>query len=161
MAIARMTLATNPLNRALLLARGATPRLLRFACTGIIAGAVQLALLHLWVAHGWDALVANPVAFLVSAQLNFLLSATFIWRDRRGSSRRTETLFRRWVAFHGAILGTALLNQAVFAIAQLALPALLAAGLGIAAGALVNFLVQDRFVFTAPGRAALREEQGR
>lgn len=122
---------------------------------------VQLALLHLWVANGWDALVANPVAFLASAQLNFLLSATFIWRDRRDTTRRSETLFRRWVAFHGAILGTALLNQAVFVVAQLALPALLAAGLGIAAGALVNFLVQDRFVFAAREQALSQEEPGR
>lgn len=154
MAIARMTLTPSLGTRALLLARGAAPRLLRFACTGVIAGIVQLALLHLWLAHGWNALVANPVAFLVSAQFNFLLSATFIWRDRHGATHRTETLFRRWVAFHGAILGTAILNQAVFAVAQLALPALLAAGLGIAAGALVNFFVQDRFVFAAQGQAA-------
>ena len=136
---------------ALRLARGAGPRLIRFACTGLVAGVLQLALLRLWTAHGWDALVANPVAYLISAQLNFLLSATFIWRDRQGATGRTETLFRRWVAFHAAILGTALLNQAVFAVAQLALPALLAAGLGIASGALINYLVQDRFIFVTPG----------
>ena len=154
MTLARMTFTTSPVTRALLLARGAAPRLLRFACTGVIAGIVQLALLHLWLANGWDALVANPVAFLISAQFNFLLSATFIWRDRHDGTRRTETLLRRWVAFHGAILGTAILNQVAFAIAQLAMPALLAAGLGIAAGALVNFVIQDRFVFTARGQAA-------
>ena len=138
---------TQPSTRLLGVVQQMAPRLVRFACTGLLAGAVQLALLHLWTARGWGALVANPVAFLVSAQLNFLLSVTFIWRDRRDATRRAETLRRRWVTFHGSILGTALLNQAVFAVALLALPSLVAAGLGIAAGALVNFLVQDRFVF--------------
>lgn len=145
--------ATYPINRLLLLARGNGPRLARFAYTGAFAGVIQLALLQLWTMHGWDALLANTVAFLVSAQVNFLLSARFIWRDRHASHHRTETLLRRWLAFHGAIFGTALLNQGVFVVAQLALPALVASGLGIAAGALVNFVVQDRFVFAAQGRA--------
>ena len=138
----------RPLDRPFQIARASGPRLARFACTGGIAGIIQLALLHLWIARGWDAIVANPVAFLISAQLNFLLSATFIWGDRDGGTRRGATLLRRWVAFHGSILGTALLNQAVFAVAQQAMPALIAAALGIGAGALVNFVVQDRLVFT-------------
>jgi putative flippase GtrA len=138
---------TPPTARLRSVVQQAAPRLVRFACTGLLAGAIQLALLHLWTARGWDALVANPVAFLVSAQLNFLLSVTFIWRNRRDAPRRVETLRRRWIAFHCSILSTALLNQAVFGMAQVALPSLLAAALGIAAGALVNFLVQDRFVF--------------
>jgi putative flippase GtrA len=134
-------------SRVLLLARSTAPRLLRFACTGLIAGAVQLMLLHLWLARGWDGLLANSAAYLVSAQVNFLLSATFIWGDRRDGSWRPRTLLHRWAAFHGAILGTALLNQAVFVVAEQMLPAPVAAGLGIGAGALVNFLVQDRLVF--------------
>lgn len=140
-----------PTSRFAPILRVSGPRLARFACTGIFAGLIQLALLHLWIAHGWNALVANPIAFFVSAQVNFVLSALFIWRDRCDESRRTETLLRQWVAFHGSILGTALLNQAVFAVAQLALPPLIASGLGIAAGALVNFVVQDRYVFVTRG----------
>ncbi len=142
----------QPSARLLGVVQQTAPRLVRFACTGLLAGAVQLALLHLWTARGWNALVANPIAFLVSAQLNFLLCVTFIWRDRYDATCRTEALRRRWIAFHGSILGTALLNQAVFGVALLALPSLAAAGLGIAAGALVNFLVQDRFVFALKGR---------
>jgi putative flippase GtrA len=134
----------DPLTRLFQSVRASGPRLARFACTGGIAGLIQLGLLHLWIARGWDAIIANPVAYLISAQVNFLLSATFIWGDRRAGSR---ALLRRWVAFHGSILGTSLLNEAVFLIAQQALPALVAAGMGIAAGALVNFVVQDRLVF--------------
>lgn len=134
-------------SRMLLLARSTAPRLVRFAGTGLIAGAMQLALLHFWLARGWDGLLANSVAYLVSAQVNFLLSATFIWGDRRDGLWRPRTLLHRWVAFHVAILSTALLNQAVFVVAEQVVPALVAAGLGIGAGALVNFLVQDRLVF--------------
>jgi putative flippase GtrA len=137
----------QPLTRPIDFVRVRGPRLARFACTGVAAGIVQLALLHLWTERGWDALVANPVAFLISAQLNFLLSATFIWGDRQDGMRRTATLVRRWLAFHGSILGTTLINQVVFAVAQTALPPLVAAGTGIAAAALLNFLVQDRLVF--------------
>jgi putative flippase GtrA len=141
------TMHLPPPLRPIEFVRASGPRLARFACTGLIAGAIQLALLHLWTARGWDALVANPIAFLISAQVNFILSATFIWGDRGSDGPRGETFVRRWAAFHGAILGTTLLNQAAFAVAQTVLPALVAAALGIAAGALVNFLVQDRVVF--------------
>jgi putative flippase GtrA len=137
----------QPLDRPFQFVRASGPRLARFACTGGIAGIIQLALLHLWIAGGWNPIVANPIAFLISAQVNFVLSATFIWGDRRAENRRMETLLRRWIAFHGSILGTALLNQAIFAVMQLALPAIVAAGLGIAVGALINFFVQDRLVF--------------
>lgn len=142
-----MAIHLQPLDRPVQIARARGPRLARFACTGGIAGIIQLALLHLWTASGWDAIVANPTAFLISAQMNFLLSATFTWGDRHDGAKRTGAFLRRWVAFHGAILGTALLNQAVFLMAQQVVPALVAAGLGIAVGALVNFLVQDRLVF--------------
>jgi len=137
----------QPFDRPFQFVRASGPRIARFACTGGIAGIIQLALLHLWIAGGWNPITANPIAFLVSAQVNFVLSATFIWGDRRAESRRMETLLRRWIAFNGSILGTALLNQAIFAVTQLALPALVAAGLGIAVGALINFFVQDRLIF--------------
>jgi putative flippase GtrA len=138
----------RPLDRPLQIVRASGPRLARFACTGGIAGIIQLALLHFWMARGWDAIIANPVAFLISAQVNFLLSATFIWGDRDGGTRRGAALLRRWAAFHGSILGTALLNQAVFAVAQQAMPALVAAALGIGVAALANYIIQDRLVFT-------------
>lgn len=146
-----LTSRTHPVSWVQVRDRGQAlaPRLVRFACTGLLAGAVQLALLHLWLVCGWNVLLANAVAYLVSAQVNFLLSALFTWRDRRDVTHPVETLGQRWLSFHGAILGTALLNEVMFVIAHTALPPLVAAGLGIAAGALVNFLVQDRWVFAA------------
>src|SRR5689334_103210 len=78
--------------------------------------------------RGWPAAPANAVAFLLAAQVNFALSATFTWRDRQGAS----PLWRRWLVFHGSIATMAVVNQLVFLAARTALPALAAAAAGIA-----------------------------
>src|SRR5438445_13556697 len=88
----------------------AAARPLRFGITGGSAGLLQLALLAFLVRHGWHAIPANLVAFLTAAQLNFLLSTVFTWHDRRAVGK----LWRRWLAFHSAIAGMALLNMLVF-----------------------------------------------
>ncbi len=118
-------------------------RVLRFLCTGGIAACVQLVILDVLVKHGWSDTVANLVAFLLSAQLNFALSSTFTWRDRSTAA----PLWRRWLVFHGAIAGMAVFNMMVFALAHTVLPALEAAALGIAAAAMGNFILGDRLVF--------------
>jgi len=118
-------------------------RPLRFALTGGIAGVVQLALLALLTRHGWPALAANGVAFLLAAQVNFVLSVTFTWRDR--SDGRGP--WRRWLAFHGSIASMAVVNMLAFAVARAALPALTASALGIGVAAIGNFIVGDRLVF--------------
>lgn len=119
------------------------PRLARFVAVGGLASALQVALLALLTRHGWDAIPANMVAFLLAAQVNFALSATFTWRDRGA----VAPLWRRWLLFHGSIAGTAALNQVVFLLARLALPAVLAAASGSAVAALGNYLLGDRLVF--------------
>lgn len=118
-------------------------RPLRFALTGCIAGGVQLALLALLTRGGWPELPANSVAFLLAAQVNFALSKTFTWRDRRD----TRALGRRWLAFHGSIAGMAGINMAVFMLARAIAPTLLASATGIGVAALGNFFIGDRLVF--------------
>lgn len=124
-------------------------RPLRFAGTGGAAGTVQLSLLTLFTHEAWRPIEANIVAFLLAAQVNFLLSVTFTWRDRGAG----DTLFRRWMLFHGSIALMALVNIAVFAAARPFLPVTLASLAGIAAGAVGNFILGDRLVFRQ--RAAL------
>jgi putative flippase GtrA len=134
-------------------------RPLRFAVTGGLAGLTQLLLLELLVEHGWPALVANLVAFLLAAQLNFVLSSTFTWRDRQA----TGAIGRRWLQFHGTIASMAGLNMAVFAASRTVLPELVASATGILAAAIGNFLLGDRLVFMAPrngtGNASARRAQ--
>ena len=125
-------------------------RPLRFALTGGLAGLLQLGLLALLTGRGWPTAPANAVAFLLAAQVNFALSSLFTWRDRQ----RTAPLWRRWLAFHGAIVATALVNQSVFLVARTVLPALVASAAGIAVAAVGNYLLGDRLVFRTPGAAA-------
>jgi putative flippase GtrA len=125
------------------LVRSPAARPLRFAGTGGVAGATQLTLLALLTRHGWDALPANLLAFLLAAQLNFALSLAFTWRDRQAS----RSLVHRWLLYHGSIAAMALLNQLVFLLARPLVSTMVASALGIAAAALGNYLAGDRLIF--------------
>jgi putative flippase GtrA len=118
-------------------------RPLRFIITGGLAGLVQLGLLALLTHHGWDAFLANSLALLVAAQLNFALSAVFTWGDRF----QLTSVPRRWLLFQGSIAGTALLNMLIFTAAHTVFPVLVASALGIAVAGLGNFVINDRVVF--------------
>jgi len=127
--------------RALLLSPAARP--LRFVGTGCAAGSIQLLLLTILTRHGWEATLANGVAFLVAAQVNFALSVTLTWRDRPMSG----SVGHRWLLFHCSIALMALVNMFTFEILQSFVPTLLASLAGIAAGATGNYLAGDRLVF--------------
>jgi putative flippase GtrA len=135
----------------------------RFALTGGLAGLGQLALLTLFTRWGWSPDPANATAFVLAAQLNFLLSSSFTWRDRLAGRAGPRALWRRWLAFHGAIAGMAVVNMLVYAAARHALPVLAASALGIAVAAVGNFLLGDRLVFrprVAPGAPVLSAVSG-
>lgn len=127
------------------LSNGARP--LRFAAVGGVCGLLQIAFLVVLKAMGLAAIPANVGAYLLSAQLNFLLSNRVIWHDRWSSRATGRDLTRRWLAFHGSIAGTFLLSQGVFIAARLALPDVLASALGIGVSAAANFVIQDRLTF--------------
>jgi putative flippase GtrA len=137
--------------RTLVLSPAARP--LRFAGTGGIAGAIQVVLLALLIAHGWDALAANAVAFLLAAQVNFVLSRLFTWHDRQPSG----SLGAAWLLFHGSIALTALLNMLTFAAARSIMPSLAASAAGIAVGALGNYFAGDWIVFRRQAAARFHQ----
>lgn len=118
-------------------------RPLRFAGTGIAAGGLQLTLLAVLTAHGWEALPANVVAFLTAAQFNFVMSNVLTWRDRA----LTDSIRRRWLLFHASIAVMALLNMLVFVALHGLVPTVVASALGIAAGACGNYAAGDRLIF--------------
>ncbi len=122
-------------------------RLLRFACVGGTAALLQLAMLHILTANEWNPILADGIAFLLAAQVNFLLSSTFTWGDRTAPHGTDASVLRRWITFHGSITSTALLNLAVFTLAHPYMPTLLASACGIAAAACVNYITFDRVVF--------------
>ncbi|HLI51435.1 MAG TPA: GtrA family protein [Thermomicrobiaceae bacterium] len=118
-------------------------RLLRFIICGGTASVIQLSILHVFLGWGWMALPADALSIFLGAQVNFLLSSTITWHDRKDGA----CWWRRWVGFHCAIAGTASLNLAVFTLASLIMPHLVAAALGIGVAAVCNFLAGDRLIF--------------
>lgn len=131
--------------RSLLYSDRARP--LRFVMTGGISGCLQLVALYLGTRWGLHPLPANAAAFFIAAQLNFYLSQTFTWHDRRHPRFTAAAMLRRWLAFHLSIMGAAVLNLAIFALARLELPQTLAAICGIGGASVVNFLVHNRLAF--------------
>ena len=132
-------------------------RPLRFAGTGGVAGALQLLLLAFLTHRGWNALLANGLAFLLAAQVNFALSLTLTWHDRCVSG----SLTRRWLLFHGSIAAMALVNMLTFAAVRSFLPTLAASVTGIAAGAVGNYLAGDRLVFRGPRQNGSKSNERR
>jgi putative flippase GtrA len=126
----------------------AAARPLRFAAVGGLCGLLQLAVLVALKQLSIAAVTANIGAYLVSAQVNFLLSHHFIWHDRRPARAGGAGLLRRWLGFHASIAGTFVLSQTVFILARFALPDVVASALGIGISALANFVIQDRLTFS-------------
>lgn len=135
--------------RRMALSVGARP--LRFAAVGGVCGLVQIVCLVALTRLGLAAIPANVGAYLLSAQLNFLLSNRFIWHDRWSRRTRGRDLLERWLSFHGSIAGTFVLSQAVFIAARTVLPDVIASALGIGVSAVANFLIQDRLTFRRVG----------
>ncbi len=125
---------------------GEPARPLRFVLVGGACAVLQLALLVLLTWLGSAPVPANTAAYLLSAQANFVLSDRFIWHDRR-TERSRQSVSRRWLSFHASIAGTFLLNEAVFVVARVALPDVIAAAAGIGIAAIVNFVIQDALTF--------------
>jgi len=122
-------------------------RLRRFASTGIAAAIVQLLLLDRFDDAGWQPLLANALALLLSTQVNFILSYLYTWGDRRPGDESTHAIGVRWLEYHSSAAVAAVLNMAIFAVVRLTLPLLLASALGTAGAATINFIAGDRIVF--------------
>lgn len=120
-------------------------RVVRFGVSGLLAAFGQFAVLAVLLHAGWNRFPANLAGMAVGAQISFFLGCVLTWRDRE----YTISLFRRWVLYHGSIVGTALINLAVFAVCQTVFPAIVASALGIGVAAIGNFLAGDRLIFRA------------
>jgi len=107
---------------------------------------VQLLLLHL-LEHYMPALYANGIGFMISAQLNFVLSYTFTWGD---SARRTGGyLLLTWLKFaFNATLALGI-NSLLFGLAHnvCALPSLVAAIFATLLSTVCTFLINHHVVF--------------
>ncbi|MBE1532984.1 GtrA family protein [Actinomadura algeriensis] len=124
------------------------PRILRFVSVGGLCFSLQYAFASALGGTGTPWPVANAAGFLTSAQLNFLLSSTWTWRDRT-----VRIAWPRWAAYHASVLLALSVNTVVFLLAYRRTGPLPAALLGVLAGGAANYLACDLGVFrprTAP-----------
>ena len=126
-------------------------RQLLFLCVGAACFLVQYTALTAMAAAGTYRPVANALGFVISAQLNFALSARLTWRDRPPTAARA--LWARWASYNGIALISLAVNTAVFTVAYHRLGNLPAAALGVVAGMCVTYLVCDLLIFRDRRRA--------
>jgi putative flippase GtrA len=85
---------------------------------------------------------------IISVELNFACNKLFNWRDRKGA------LFSQWLRFHTTKVGTILLNQLLFGfLVAHGIYYLLATLIGVALATIINYVINDKFVFI-PGKVA-------
>lgn len=115
-----------------------------FAAVGLLCFGVQLGVLFLLRALGVPAWLGNGIGFVVSAQLNFLLSALVTWGDRRG--RRAVTV-GRWASYQGSTLLALAVNVGVFTLTSPLLGDPLGAAVGVVTGTVVTYAVNNWVIF--------------
>src|SRR6476660_2984863 len=76
------------------------PRLLRFGAVGSVCALFQLAVLSALVHLQLELHLANTLAFIISTQLNFVLSMLITWRDRRAPSHSLVISARRLAGYN-------------------------------------------------------------
>jgi putative flippase GtrA len=119
----------------------------KFVIVGLVCFTVQFALLIIFARLGVAEPVANAIAFMLSAQLNFLMSARFTWADRGGRLRI------RLAGYNATALLSLVANTAVFTAVLARTGTAVAAGLGVVSGMCVTYLVCDLLIFRR-GRTA-------
>jgi putative flippase GtrA len=128
-------------------------RIVRFGAVGVTCYLVQLSLLHALhpLLHLYP---AEVLAFLFSAQVNFVLSLLLTWGDRRGA----EWLPLQWAKFNAnALISVIIVNATVFwLLVQVGLRFWLAMLLANAVSACCTFTVNHFFVFKRLTKPASR-----
>jgi len=88
-------------------------RLFLFVCVGLFCLLLQVLFLTLFKNYT-HVVLANAMGFVLSAQVNFVLSYRLTWRD---SPRRTgKQLMTTWVKFNLVVMSSACINGVAFAI---------------------------------------------
>lgn len=119
---------------------------------GVLLGGIALLYVLVTILH-----VQQNIAYFIQAgasiEANFLLNRFINWRDRGGS------LGRQWLKFHTTKIATVLLNQALFAgLTYIGLHYLLATIICTGIVTVINYLSNDRFVFTTQQKAGEQME---
>lgn len=117
----------------------------QFAAIGAGCAVIQLGLLIAFTERTNLGSVSNAVAFLISAQLNFVLNGAFTWRDRM--HRRPMALAAQVLGFNALTLVAVVFNQAIYLVGLRFAPYLVAGAVGIGATTLAKYFIADRWIF--------------
>jgi putative flippase GtrA len=128
-----------------LLGSGAA-RPLRFGAVGAVTFAVQISLLMAFKATGLGSIVAYAMALAVSVQFNFIVNQLLVWHDRP-MAMLTRQFAERWVTFHGCIALSLVVNMGGFVVAQMFMPDIFAAVVGVGTSTAIKFLSLDKLAF--------------
>jgi glycosyltransferase involved in cell wall biosynthesis/putative flippase GtrA len=141
-------------------------RVVRFGMVTMSCALLQFLILGFLNHLSVNPVLANGIGLVVSAQVNFALSALFTWRDRKPrlashtkSPKATiaGVWVARWAKFNIIALGALAINQVVFVIALHAGVKLIAgSAAGILSGAIVMFSLNHFITF----RNSARETTG-
>ncbi|GIF24621.1 hypothetical protein Ate02nite_73510 [Paractinoplanes tereljensis] len=126
-------------------------RVFRFALVGTFCFAVQYSIMVSLAAGGVDLSVGNAVGFVVSAQVNFLLSSAFTW----GGAVRVSWV--RWASYNSTALVGLAVNTTVFGLVHGAVGSLVGTAAGVGAGAVFTYLVCHLLIFRQGRRIAAAE----
>lgn len=134
--------------------KGIIRRFAKFGIVGVVCTLLQIAILHL-LSPFMPEVLASAIGFLISAQVNFLLSYFFTWND----SRRKKGLqfFMTWLRFNGVVLVGAAVNTAAFALIHLVVINAVAVILATAISTSCTYLLFHNYVLT-PERERTTDE---
>ncbi len=121
-----------------------------FVAVGAAGAVVQLGLLAVLTEFTSFGRFSNAAAFLISAQLNFLLSSLLTWADRETGGRRS--IAWRLLRFNALISVAAVANQAIYLAFERMLPYLLAGAIALVVTAVAKYFIADRWVFPGAGK---------
>ncbi|WP_170991152.1 GtrA family protein [Herbidospora galbida] len=128
-------------------------RVVRFLLVGGFCFGVQYLAMTAMASAGVPWTPADAIGFLLSAQLNFVLSSKFTWGDRR-----FPLTVKRWSSYNGTALLSLAVNTGVFALIHPYLPTLISAAIGVLIGTIVTYLICDKFVFATREKAREKAE---
>ena len=135
-------------------------RQLLFVAVGATCFLAQYGALTVMAAAGVNRPAANALGFVLSAQLNFILSSRLTWRDRNAGT--AKTLLARLIAYNGTALISLAVNTAVFTLTYQRIGNLAGAAAGVICGMCVTYLVCDLFIFRdRPRHATSRRSRPR
>ncbi|MEP6871137.1 MAG: GtrA family protein [Anaerolineaceae bacterium] len=137
--------------------RGLKP--LRFAAFGGFCAVLQLGLLALFTESTVLGTSSNALAFLISAEVNFVLNYWLTWTGDGHS--HTRPLWVQFLSFNALVAVAAAANQFIFVLVERELPYLVAGAVGIGATTLVKYVIADKWIFgRSDRRASQRKDTG-